>query len=106
MLSNCASKVAAAVDAVPDSPAIRGRRTLYINEAHVFGYAGVGRRNNRPRRPVPMLDQRLPFSAVDVVGTDSPAIRRRCACYIIEVVPLAGISIRRGNDRPCAAIPM
>ena len=97
---------AAAVDAETDSPAVRGRRAGHVNGAVVFRCACVRGGDNRPRAPIPMLGQLVSDVAIDIIGTDGPAIRRRCAGYIIEVVPLIRISVRRGNNRPRGPAPM
>ena len=81
-----------------DGPAIRGRSARHIIEVVVL--RGVGRGDDGPRCPVPMLDERvagLVFDDAGVIGADGPAIRRRSARYPTEVVVLRGARVGRGT---------
>src|SRR5262249_54014167 len=65
------------VEVIADGPAIRRRSARYPSEVVVP--RSVGRVDDGPSCPVPMLGERL----VGIVA-DSPAIRRRSTCHLTE----------------------
>jgi len=86
------------LDEVADGPAIRRRSARYTKEVVFLRGARVGRADDGPCCPVPMLDERLADVAGDEILANSPAIRRRSARHPKEVVGVRGV--RRADDRP------
>src|SRR5205823_4766688 len=91
---------------VADGPAIRGRIARYTKEAVGLRDTGVGRGDDGPRCPVPMLGERVGDVGVVPIPADGPAIRRRSARYTIESVGLRDTGVGRGDDGPRCPVPM
>ena len=101
--------VDAAKNVVADGPAVRRRRAGHAVELVGLWEVGVGRGDDGPRVPVPLLDQRLPIvvgAVVREVVANSPAVRRRCASHAVELVVLRGADVGRGDDGPRAPVPL
>ena len=81
-----------AVGVVARGPAIRRRRAGHAVEEVVLLDAGVGRANDGPRTPVPLLDQRLPVIAAET-DANGPALRRRCAGHAVEDIRQVAASV-------------
>src|SRR5581483_6290333 len=81
-----------------DRPAIRVRRALDAIKVVVMSRARVGRADDGPRGPIPMLDQGLVEAVVVRVVTDCPAIRLREARQAIEKVVLCGTGTGRADN--------
>jgi len=91
---------------VADGPAIRGRIARYTKEAVGLRDTGVGRGDDGPRCPVPMLGERVGDVGVVPIPADGPAIRRRRARYPIESVGLRGTCVGRGDEGPGCPVPV
>src|SRR5436190_17901367 len=90
----------AVVVIVADGPAIRRRSARHPAELVVLRGARVGRGDDGPRCPVPVLDERLVIDA-DTIAADGPAIRGRSARY-----PTESAAVGRGDDGPGGSVPM
>jgi hypothetical protein len=88
---------------VPDRPAIRRRRARHPRENVVASGSDVGRRNEGPRGPVPVLDEGLDSLIVGVIASDGPAVGLGDARHAVEkVLCLRAAEVGRGDDRPVA----
>src|SRR5438552_19189770 len=90
---------------VADGPAVRGRYARHAIEEVVLEGAGAGRADDRPRGPVPALDQGLRKAAVVDGEADGPTLGRRHARHAKEVVPLRSAGVGRADDGPRGPVP-
>src|SRR5262249_268247 len=72
--------LASAIAGVARGPTIRRRRACHVVKIATRGAnRTVGRWNDNPRDPIPVLNQGLAVTSSILRGADGPAIRRRIA---------------------------
>ena len=75
---------------VTDGPAVGCGRACYAVQVVLQPSASEGRcdgrRDDSPRGPVPVLDLARIVTVAVIGVARGPAVRRRCACYCIELV--------------------
>src|SRR2546428_641883 len=102
MLRQRLGEAVGTLDVATDGPAVRRRHAGYAIEEVGQHSAGVGRADDGPRGPIPVLGERLTFAADGVA--DGPAVRRGRARHGLEVVALGGAWVGRSDDRPRAPV--
>ena len=76
---------------IADGPTVRRRRARHAIEEVELRGAAIGRCDDGPRGPVPMLDQRMKFGTG--VIADGPAVRRRHAGHAIKEIVLRAAGV-------------
>src|SRR5439155_24281461 len=76
----------------------------YAVEVVVRPRDGVGRANDCPRIPIPVLDEGL--RGAGGIVSHAPTVRLRCACDSIEDVGVRGVGAGRRDDCPRSAVPV
>jgi hypothetical protein len=92
-----------------DGPAVGRRRARNAKEDVVLHGPGVGRADDGPRGPVPVLDQSLigvAGGAAGVVIADGPAVGRGRARHASKEICPCGIGVGRGSDAPRRPVPV